>query len=155
MVHMAVWVVFFSIMTMIGKTDGQHRGDTVPFWEQACAEGRSNACERLLKIEASYCSDVSAWACNELGRYYTEGMITLPDAGLAREYFSRSCELRFPAACLNLLEPGSTRRSNPKLLDLRLLLREGGHNLIDMPKAELYARACDHKWVFACIQGAR
>ena len=32
----------------------------------------------------------------------------------------------------------------------RLLLREGGPNLMEMPEPELYARACDHRWTFAC-----
>ena len=36
------------------------------------------------------------------------------------------------------------------MLDLRLLLREGGPNLIEMPEPQLYARACGHGWTFAC-----
>ena len=31
-----------------------------------------------------------------------------------------------------------------------LLLREGGTNLMEMPEPDLYARACDHGWTFAC-----
>ena len=31
--------------------------------------GQAVACERLLRIEASYCSDNAGWACNELGRH--------------------------------------------------------------------------------------
>ena len=42
--HMAVWVVFFVAMTASGATDGMHRGDSLPFWQQACAEtGRTRA----------------------------------------------------------------------------------------------------------------
>ncbi len=148
--QMAVWIAFFFAMTALGATDGRHRGDTVPFWEQACTEGRPQACERLVQIEASYCADASAWACNELGRHYREGSIVGEDAGLARGYFGRACELRFQPACLNLLEDDGGYRAPPKTLDLRLLLREGGANLMDMPEPELYARACDHGWTFAC-----
>jgi len=148
--HMAVWILFFGAMTAMGRADGKQTGDSLPFWEQACAEGRRHACERLLSIEAVYCGDNSGWACNELGAHYTEGAIDTPDPELALAYFSRACELRFQAACVNLLEPGSSSRANPKLLDLRLLLRERKQNLMEMAEPALYARACDHDWAFAC-----
>jgi|TARA_B100002003_G_scaffold244677_1_gene271160 hypothetical protein len=148
--HMAVWVLFFGAMAALGRTDGKHTGDSLPFWEQACAEGRRNGCERLLSIEASYCGDNSGWACNELGWHFTEGTLDTPDPELALAYFSRACELRFQAACLNLLDPGGVTRADPKLLDLRLLLRERKQNLMEMPERDLYARACDHGWAFAC-----
>ncbi|HAK53851.1 MAG: SEL1-like repeat protein [Vicinamibacterales bacterium] len=148
--YMAVWIALFGSMTAIGKTDGRHTGDSLPFWEQACADGRRNACERLLSIEAVYCGDNSAWACNELGVHYTDGAIERPDPELALGYFSRACELRFQAACVNVLDPGTVSRADPKVLDLRLLLRERKQNLMEMPEPELYARACEHGWAFAC-----
>ncbi len=149
-VQMAVWIAFFAVMTVAGATDGRHRGDSVPFWEQACAEGRRGACARLLQIEASYCADASAWACNELGRHYLDGVIVVADAALGLDYFARACELRFRPACLNLLAQDSAYGAPPKTLDLRLLLREGGRNLMEMSEADLLARACDHGWAFAC-----
>ncbi|MBU01198.1 MAG: hypothetical protein CME14_08050 [Gemmatimonadetes bacterium] len=150
-VHMAVWIIFFGSMTAMGKTDGTHPGDSLPFWEQACAEDRPTACNRLIQLEASYCGDNSAWACNELGGHYRQGEIVSSDADLALGYFSRACELRFQPACVNLLDPGSFRRINPRALDLRLLLREGGQNLMEMTEPELYERACvQHDWDFAC-----
>ena len=148
--QMAVWIAFFAGMTLVGATDGRHRGDTVPFWQQACTEGRPQACERLLQLEASYCADASAWACNELGRHYVDGKIVAADAALGLDYFARACELRFRPACLNLLAEGSEYRAPPKTLDLRLLLREGGRNLMEMSEADLQARACEHGWTFAC-----
>ncbi len=150
LVQMAVWVLFFGAMTGLGATDGRHRGDTVPFWEQACSSGNRQACERLIGIEASYCADASAWACNELGRHYARGVVTEADPERALDYFARACELRFRPACLNLLEPGRTLAAPPKVLDLRLLLREGGRNLMDMSERDLHERACDHGWRFAC-----
>jgi TPR repeat protein len=148
--HIAVWAAFFGLMASVGATDATHRGDTVPFWERACAEGRRNACERLLSIESTYCGDNSGWACNELGRHYVEGKVASADFELALGYFSRACELRFQAGCVNLLAPESLSRTNPRPLDLRLLLREGGTNLMEMKERELYIRACDHGWNFAC-----
>jgi hypothetical protein len=148
--HMAVWILFFSIMAATGRTDGRHTGDSVPFWQQACAEGRRNACDRMLDIEVSYCADNSGWACNEVGRHLTEGRIRETDPELAREYFVRACEARFQPGCLNLLNPGSVVVAPPRTLDLRLLVRESRATLIDMPEPELYARACEHRWEFAC-----
>jgi hypothetical protein len=152
---MAVWAAFFGLMANFGATDATHRGDRIPFWEQACAEGRRHACERLLQIESTYCGDRSGWACNELGRHYLEGKVTARDSELALEYHARACELRFSAGCVNLLAPESLSRANPRALDLRLLLREGGANLMEMPEPDLYSRACDHGWTFACRSATR
>ena len=151
--HMAVWTLFFGTMTVVGATDGRHRGDAVPFWEQACAADRTRACERLVQIESNYCADNSGWACNELGRHFTMGTIVAGDADLALGYFSQACEVRFQAGCVNLLDRDPPRRADPRVLDLRLLLREAGPNLLDMPEPALYARACDHGWAFACEDG--
>jgi hypothetical protein len=148
--HMGAWVLFFGVMTAAGATDGAHRGDALPFWEQACGEGRPQACERLLRIEASYCLDNAGWACNELGRHYVEGRLVPADMDRALAYFARACEGRFQAGCVNLLDPVVPARADPRALDLRLLLREGGPNLLDMPEPELYSRACRHGWTFAC-----
>jgi hypothetical protein len=82
------------------------------------------------------------------------GSIVPADPELAMGYFSRGCELRFQAACLNVLEPESALSSVPRAFDLRLLLREGGLNLMDTSEPELYERACDHEWAFACARVA-
>jgi TPR repeat protein len=107
-----------------------------------------------MQVVGSYCQDNSGWACNELGTHYAEGRIVPSDATRARDYFSRACELRFQPGCINLLEPGAITRASPRVLDLRLLLREGGLNLIDMPESQLYARACEHGWSYACARPA-
>lgn len=150
LVHMAVWILFFGAMTAMGRTDGRHTGDSVPFWVQACEEGRPNACDRLLQLEATYCGDNSGWACNELGGHFAEGRIVDANPQLALDYFARACELRYPAGCVNLLDPDGVRRADPFVLDLRLMLREGGLNLMEMPERDLFARACEHRWAFAC-----
>ena len=158
--HIGVWVLFFGLMSAVGSTDGRHRGDTVPFWEQACADDRPLACQRLIQIETNYCGDNAGWACNELGRHLSGGDVVPADPDRARDYFQQACELRFQAGCLNLLATGDGAaaapdstilvQANPRPLDLRLLLREAGPNLLDMPEPALYARACEHGWSFAC-----
>jgi hypothetical protein len=152
--HMAAWIVLFVTMTAVGKTDGKHTGDSVPFWQQACASERTNACKRLLQLEITYCADNSAWACNELGIHYREGTIVAPDVTRARANFAKACELRLQAGCTNMLRPDQLRHEDPHELDLRLLLREGGRNLMTMSGSDLYARACGHGWDFACERSA-
>ena len=152
--HMAAWMIFFAVMTATGRTDGRHTGDSLPFWMQACEEGRPGACARLLRVEGTYCSDKSGWACNALGVHYMNGKITPADSRLALAYFARSCELRFQPGCLNLLNPSTVREGDPRAIDLRLIVREGGLNLLEMPEPELYARACGHGWTFACEKPA-
>ena len=148
--HMTAWILFFVMMTAIGRTDGMHRGDSLPFWQQACGERRAQACDRLLRIEASYCADNAGWACNELGRHYVEGRLVAADPERAFAYFSRACEARFQPGCVNLLDSSRPATAEPRAIDLRLLLRQGGPNLLDMPEGELYNRACRHGWTFAC-----
>jgi Na+-translocating ferredoxin:NAD+ oxidoreductase RnfD subunit len=148
--HMAMWVVLFGAMTAAGATDGMHRGDSLPFWQQACTENRPQACQRLLRIETSYCHDNAGWACNEVGRHYVEGRLVTADMNQALDFFSRACETRFQAGCVNLLDPSQPSRADPRPLDLRLLVREGGPNLVEMSEPELFARACRHGWSFAC-----
>ena len=148
--HIASWAVLFVAMTAIGSTDGRHAGDSLPFWQTACNKGQRNACERLLSIETVYCDDNSGWACNELGGHYREALITPANVDLEFAYFSRACEVRFQAGCINLLEPEKVERFNPRIIDLRLLLREKKQNLLNMSEQDLYTRACDHGWSFAC-----
>jgi hypothetical protein len=148
--HMGLWVAFFGAMTVLGRTDGRHTGDSLPFWQQACEEGRPTACDRLVQLESSYCVDGSGWACNELGLHYAEGVLVAADADRGIELFARACELRFQPGCLNVLSPADGLRADPRALDLRLLLREGGRNLVETPERELYTRACEHRWAFAC-----
>jgi TPR repeat protein len=148
--HMAAWAIVFGLMAARGGTDGPHRGDALPFWQQACAEDRPQACRRLLNIEASYCRDNAGWACNEMGRHYLEGRLVAADTERALAYFSRACEARFQPGCLNLLDEGDVAQADPRAFDLRLLVREGGPNLMEMGEPELYARACRHGWSFAC-----
>lgn len=159
---MAVWMILFAGMTALNKTDGYHIGDSLPFWQHACAENKKQGCERLRQLEESYCADGSAWACNELAIQLREGDIVDQDLQLSTDLFARACQLRFAPACQNLLNnfTGELSSDNnlasapPKTLDFRLMLREGGKNLMDMDEQALYRRACQHGWVFACAQEA-
>ena len=152
--HMMIWISVFGLMSLLGRTDAQHPGDSVPFWEQSCSAQLPNACDRLVSVESTYCGDNAAWACNELGAHYREGTIVDRDTDLSYSYFARACELKFQAGCANLLQEQTALRAEPLELDLRLMLRQGGKNLMDTPVFELYARACVHDWAFACERSA-
>ncbi len=145
-----VWVLLFGAMTALGRTDGRHPGDALPFWQEACREDRRGACTTLRQLQSSYCADNSAWACNELGLWHLTPASAEYDAELGSRLVARACELRYRPACLNVLDPSTVARGDPKPLDLRLLLREGGSNLLDVPEPELRTRACEHGWSFAC-----
>ena len=149
--HMGVWIVVFAAMTLLGKTDGKHRGDSLPFWEEACGEDLPNSCYRLAQLKRNYCEDNSAWACNELGIHYRLGEIVEQDNKQSFGFFAQACELKFKAACANLLDNSLELRDAPHELDLRLLLREGGLNLMNESVDDLYTRACNHDWAFACV----
>ncbi len=150
LVHMAVWVVFFTAMGVTGSTDGRHTGDSVPFWQQSCDKGLRKACERLAQIEYIYCNEGSGWSCNEIGIRNSILAAAESTSEVAVANFSRACQLGFGPGCFNVLIPFSFRRSDPENNDLRVLLREGKQILSDMSEPELFARACDHGWAFAC-----
>jgi hypothetical protein len=65
LVYMSIWVVGFVLMS--DPTEAYKPRRWLPFWQQACAEERRNACLVLSKLEAQYCSQGSGWACNQLG----------------------------------------------------------------------------------------
>ena len=88
------------------------------------------------------------------------GEIHQPRAGGSREiafgYFSLACEGRFQVGCVNLLDREPLRRANPRRDDLWLLLSEGGRKLEGrIANPELFMRACNHGWTYACDRGAQ
>jgi hypothetical protein len=64
--YMSVWAVAFAIMAAVQGVGDSHRGQWLPFWQQACAEGRPYACSYLETIVSGDCDRGSVWACEEL-----------------------------------------------------------------------------------------
>jgi hypothetical protein len=64
--YMAVWAVVFAVMSAVQGVGDSHPGQWLPFWQQACAEGRPYACPYLESIVSSDCDRGSVWACEEL-----------------------------------------------------------------------------------------
>jgi len=69
----AVWAGVFALMSALQAVGDHHPGQGVPFWQTACDEGRSSACEYLAGLQRRYCDSGSGWACNEVGRVHSAG----------------------------------------------------------------------------------
>ena len=155
---MTMWAVVFVIMTAAQGVGNTHRGHWIPFWQDACRDGRRNACRNLALIEATTCNNGSGWACNEFGlllaqrRYVGAGVASALDRR-SHESFRRACELGFSLGCENLrlsaVDVGSLRSGAPQLSDYRIVLREG-QRPVPESAFELYQRACRQGFTSAC-----
>ena len=162
--YMGVWAVVFAAMSAAGGAGDRHPGQWLPFWQQACAEGRPHACRYLAARQSGHCNSGSGWACNEAG--ILRAVLSEPggagvDAGAAEARvevalaFARGCELRFEPACANaraiVEEVAATfERAPPPLDDYPIILRGSKGPLTDRDPAALQARACRQGWPGAC-----
>jgi hypothetical protein len=150
--YIGIWTVAFGVMSVahgVGDTVPGHR---LPFWQQACREGRRYACPTLSMLETRYCDAGSGWACNELG-------IMARNAGPAKlrsalQMFALSCGNGFQVGCDNgrlaQYGRGPLRSADPELADYPIVLREGKGPLPPLAPSALYERACDQGWRAAC-----
>jgi hypothetical protein len=153
--YMSIWAIVFAVMSAAQGVGDGHRGQFVPFWQQACAENRSYACPYLEDMQATYCFRGSGWACNEYGVLLAQRE---RDLGGAAEAFQKGCELGFPSGCANLntVRPGGTAAfasSPPTLTDYPIILRGTKGPITDSTPSTLYARACEQGFPRTCGQG--
>ena len=143
--------LFFGAMTALGATDGMHRGDSLPFWEQACAANRP---QRLRAPAAG--SRPRTAATTPAGRA-TSSAGTISRAVWSRRTWSARSVTSRGRAKRGFRQAASTcsirsRRAVP--IHARSIsgccCARADPNLVDMPEPELYARACRHGWTFAC-----
>ena len=66
--YVSVWAAVFAVLSVTGGVGDSHRGQWIPFWQQACREQRAHACDYLAQLYRNACNAGSGWACNELGR---------------------------------------------------------------------------------------
>ena len=148
--YISAWAMVFAIMTAAQGVGDRHRGQWIPFWQQACEQHRGDACEYLAVLHANYCRADSGWSCNELGRLQAEQTMDRP---AARESMQRGCELGFQPACVNLANLiGGNRLATapPPLEELPILLRGSKGPITNWNAASLYRRACDQGWSESC-----
>ncbi len=148
--YMGVWAVAFGAMSASGNLGDEHPGQWTPFWEQACAADRREACLNLFFLQEGFCTDGSPWACNEAGILLAE---RYGNRARATAAFDRACTLQFAAGCANaaaLAKDGMFRRDAPTYVDYQFILRGSKGPLRDLEPAQIYARACELKWPGAC-----
>ena len=157
--YIVVWAAVFSVMSAVQGVGDRHPGQWVPFWQEACSQGRTYACSYLADMQETYCRSGSGWACNEAGILH----IALARSGTDRrrlnaadaaETLGRGCDLDFGPACQNVerLASGfnSFEHGQPTLQDYPIILRGTKGPITDRSPAALYARACNQGWDNTC-----
>jgi hypothetical protein len=137
----------------------RHPGQWLPFWRQACMEGRPYACPYLADLQTNFCERGSGWSCNEAGLMHIalsrsgEDLRRLDRAGAATP-LRRGCTLGFAIACRNLdtLMSGSEAfaAAPPALDDYPIILRGSKDEVREREPAALYALACRQGWPNTC-----
>jgi hypothetical protein len=148
--YISVWALLFAVMSAAQGVGDRHRGQWIPFWQQACQQDRSNACRYLAQLHTNYCVAGSGWSCNELGILQADKEM---DRQAAFTSMLRGCDLGFGPACANVtaLTSGGPRATGPPPLEeLPILLRGSKAPITDRSSASLYARACDQGWPDSC-----
>jgi len=149
--YMSIWVIAFTIIRAAGGVGDNHRGQWLPFWQQACADDRPYACSYLVATQSRFCDAGSGWACNEFGILQTELYVDGPGPIKSLE---AGCELGLLPACANRdrVRSGVDRpvRVAPTLEDYPIILRGSKAPVTDLTPASLYARACDQGWPQSC-----
>ena len=161
---MSIWAVVFAGMSVAQGVGDRHPGQWLPFWRQACAEGRAYACPYLADLQLNFCNRGSGWACNEAGLLHLalsqsgEDLRRLNPAEAAGP-LARGCELGFSAACRNLdtLRNGEDEfgTAPPTLEDYPVILRGAKGEIREREPSALYARACHQGWPDACERALR
>ena len=158
--YMAAWAAVFAVMSVTGGAGDRHPGQWLPFWQEACADGRPGACRYLAARLSGHCVAGSGWACNEIGVL----LLARPEAAAAAgeanpraasaAWFDAGCALGFEPACANLGRPagapGPLERAPPTLDDWPVVLRGSKGPVADRAPAALLARACRQGWPDTC-----
>jgi hypothetical protein len=160
--YISVWAVVFTGMSVVQGVGDGHPGQWLPFWRQACADGRAYACPYVADVELDFCRQGSGWACNEAGVMHValsesgEDLRRLDPAG-AGEPFRSGCELGFAAACRNLEVLAGARRGferpEPALEDYPIVLRGSKGPVREEGRSALLALACRQGWSGTCGMG--
>jgi hypothetical protein len=156
---MSVWAAVFAVMSAVQGVGDAHPGQWLPFWRQACEQGRPYACPYLADLQGAFCDQGSGWACNEAGLLHIalarsgEDLRRTSLAGAA-EPLRRGCDLGFPAACRNLMtltvNGGELTSASPTLEDYPIILRGSKGKIREREPAALYALACYQGWPNTC-----
>ena len=157
--YVTVWTLAFAGISAAQGVGDRHPGQWLPFWRQACQEGRAYACPYLADLELDYCHQGSGWACNEAGLMdialsRSGEDLRRQDPAAAAAPFRSGCQLGFPAACRNLIlltrGAGNFGSAPPTLKDYPIILRGSKDEVRDRRPSALFALACRQGWTDAC-----
>jgi len=123
--YVTLWALVFAAISAAQGVGDRHRGQWIPFWQQACAEDRPRACAYLAQVYSTHCDAGSAWSCNALGVLQRTGGID-------------------PRTALEL----------PPIDELPILLRGSKGPMTNRTPTFLYARACAQGWSQYCDEDA-
>jgi hypothetical protein len=119
--YMSVWAVVFAAMSAAQGVGDGHPGQWLPFWQQACADGRPYACPYLENIMSSDCDRGSPWACEEVA--------------ILQDHSDRYHPRTLASATVD---------------DYSIILRGAKGPLTDVSRAGFSALACREGWPGAC-----
>lgn len=118
--YVSIWIVAFAAISAAQGLGDHHRGQWVPFWQQACAANSPRACAYLTQLYSTLCHAGSGWSCHELRALEETGRV---DALAVRPI--------------------------PPVDELPILLRGSKGPITDRPTS-LFARACEQGWPTYC-----
>jgi hypothetical protein len=157
--YMSIWSIAFVILSAVQGVGDRHPGQWLPFWRQACLDGRRYACPYLADLETTFCDRGSGWACNEAGLMHIalsrsgEDQRRLDPSGAA-EPLGRGCDLGFTTACDNrralLTGTGKFASIPPTIDDFPIILRGSKGEIRTRKPARLIALACRQGWPNTC-----
>ncbi len=153
--YMSTWAIVFAGMSVAQGVGDSHRGQWLPFWRQACQDGRPYACPYLADMVTGFCNKGSGWACNEAGLLHValarsgEDLRRMDPRGAAQP-FNRGCDLGLAVACdnLNTLTSGTGRFASvaPGLDDYPIILQGSKGEIRERDPAMMTALACREGW---------
>ena len=157
--YASLWAIAFVALSATGGLGDRHRGQWLPFWDQACRDGRPRACAYLANLQEIYCGAGSGWACNESGLFRrdhagSDSGRQPSDLAAMNASFERGCRLGFVPACRNAgrawTESQAFERAPPTLADYPIVLRGSKGPIADRTPSALRARACEQGWPDTC-----
>ena len=146
--YVGVWIAIFIAMSTAQGVGDHHPGQWVPFWQQACTEGRTYGCRNLGNLLSNYCRARSGWACNEFGVLLNPRQ----NPEFAARAFQEACDLGYEPGCANRDENawGAPHRTAPDAGDYQVILQGNKGPLRGVTPEALYSLACEQGFADGC-----
>jgi TPR repeat protein len=97
--QMGIWTALFSTMMLTGFIGYRHPGQSIAFWQKACAESRYNACVTWVHALQTDCTGGIAASCLQYGTALNEGRVVPASKLEGGEALGRACDLGLYTGC--------------------------------------------------------